>query len=184
MKKGLIVLLVAFSMLITFSIQGFASQVSTLPAYDDINAFSFEGEIEFDLNGMYYILGAGFPLNVRGLLDVMYNDEEIGTLRFYGQENSPPAGSYIGDWAFVPTGECWECTNWEFLTLKRTEDTVEFTLAGFNSIPGVHEELPMVSGSLEGGHFEGRPVPVPAPLLLLGSGIFGIIGLRRRASKA
>ena len=184
MKKGLIILLVTFSMVMTVSIQGFASSVPSLPSYDDVSLFSFEGEMEFDLNGMYYILGAGQPLNVRGLLDVMYNDEEIGTLRFMAQKSSPPVGSYIGDWAFVPNGDCMLCANWEFLTLTRIEDTVTFTLAGFDSIPGVFGELPMVSGSFEGGHFEGSPVPVPAPLLLLGSGIFGIIGLRRRASKA
>ena len=65
----------------------------------------FEGDVQFDLNGMYYVYGIGYPLNVLGHLEVSDNDGKLGDLSLNGQKNYPGGewdGTYFGHWAFDP----------------------------------------------------------------------------------
>jgi len=67
----------------------------------------FEGDFQFDLNGMYYVYGRECPLNVLGHLEVFEsgNNEKLGDLSLNGQKNISGGewdGSYFGHWAFDP----------------------------------------------------------------------------------
>ena len=150
----------------------------------------FEGDFQFDLNGMYYVYGIGYPLNVLGHLEVFDSDnnEKLGDLSLNGQKNFPDGGwdeSYFGHWSFHPEGEpFWICEIGIFPDLaqfqKQGEDMLGFTLTGLNEVLSIPDELPEIVGLLEGKDFEGSPIPIPTTFLLLSSGLFGLVSLRRR----
>jgi hypothetical protein len=147
----------------------------------------FEGDFQFDLNGMYYVYGIGYPLNVLGHLEVFEsgNNEKLGDLSLNGQKNFPDGewdGSYFGHWAFDPAG--YDGCDYEigvFPDLAQYgENMLGFALTEFNEVLGIPEELPEIVGLLEGKHFEGSPIPIPTTFLLLSSGLIGLVGLKRR----
>jgi hypothetical protein len=157
------------------------------PASLVVTDLVFEGDFQFDLNGMYYVYGVGYPLNVLAQLEVFDsgNNEKLGNLSLNGQKNFPDGewdGSYFGHWAFDPVGNGCDYEIGIFPDLsqfqEQDEDIVGLTLAAFNEILGIEEELPRIVGSLDGDHFEGKPIPIGSTLLLLGSGLLGIVGLR------
>ena len=148
----------------------------------------FEGDFQFDLNGMYYVYGIGYPLNVFGHLEVSNNDEKLGDISLNGQKNYPGGewdGTYFGHWSFHPESEpVWICEIGIFPDLaqfqEQDEDMLGFTLVAFNEVLGIPEYIPEIVGSLKDNNFAGSPVPIPTTLLLLGSGLLGIVGLRRK----
>ena len=150
----------------------------------------FEGDFQFDLNGMYYAYGIGYPLNVLGHLEVFGSDHDVklGDLSLNGQKNFPDGGwdgSYFGHWSFHPEGEpVLICEIGIFPDLSRFqeqgEDMLGFTLVGFNEVLSLPDELPEIVGLLEVKDFEGSPIPIPTTFLLLSSGLIGFVGLMRR----
>jgi len=75
------------------------------PASLVVTDLVFEGDFQFDLNGMYYVYEKGYPLNVLGHLEVFEsgNNEKLGDLSLNGQKNISDEGwdgSYVGHWAF------------------------------------------------------------------------------------
>jgi len=143
----------------------------------------FEGDVQFDLNGMYYVYGIGYPLNVLADLTVLDGEEKLGDLSLNGQKNFPD-GSYFGHWAFDPVDPMGYCCDYEIGILpdlsQNEEGMLGFTLTGFNDVLGIEENIPEIVGSLKDNNFAGSPVPIPTTLLLLGSGLLGIVGLRRK----
>ena len=164
-----------------FLIMAFAGSSRASPSVLDI---TFEGNFLFDLNGTYSVFGIHYPLNVLGHLEVFEDDEKLGDLTLNGQKNLPHGhwdGAYFGHWIFDPTGVGCDYVVGILSDLSHIgSDMLGFTLLGFNEALGITEEVPRIVGSLEGNDFQGAPVPIPTTLLLLGSGLFGLIGLRRR----
>jgi hypothetical protein len=148
----------------------------------------FEGDFQFDLNGMYYVYGIGYPLNVLGHLEVFDNDEKLGDISLNGQKNYPGGEwdeTYFGHWSFHPESEpACICEIGIFPDLaqfhEQGEGMLGFTLVAFNEVLSMPEELPEIVGLLEGNGFEGSPIPIPTAFLLLSSGLIGLVGLRRR----
>ena len=147
----------------------------------------FEGDFQFDLNGMYYVYGIEYPLNVVGHLEVFDSghDEKLGDLSLNGQKNYPGGEwdeTYFGHWAFKPVGSSSQIGIFPDLSQfqEPDKDMLGFTLIGFNEVLGIPEELPEIVGLFEGKGFEGSPIPIPTAFLLLSSGLIGLVGLRRR----
>ena len=150
----------------------------------------FEGILHFDLYGMYYVGPIGLPLNVTGDLDVLDKTEgKLGDLFLFGQENCPGGegnGTYFGHWTFHSVGggaNEWEMGSFPDLgPYQQQEDKLAFTLPGFNEVLGIPQEIPRIVGSLapDGKSFEGAPIPIPGTVLLLGSGLLALMGLRRK----
>jgi hypothetical protein len=157
------------------------------PASLVVTDLVFEGDFQFDRNGMYYVYGIGYPLNVLGHLEVSNNDEKLGDISLNGQKNYPGGewdGTYFGHWAFDPVGNDCDYEIGIFPDLsqfqEQDENMLGLTLTGFNEVLSIPEELPEIVGLLEGKHFEGSPIPIPTTFLLLSSGLIGLVGLRRR----
>jgi len=157
------------------------------PASLVVTDLVFEGNFQFDRNGMYYVYGIGYPLNVLGHLMVLDGEEKLGDISLNGQKNYPGGewdGTYFGHWAFEPVGCGCDYEIGVFPDLaqfqEQGQDMLGFTLTEFNEVSGIEEEFPRIVGSLDGDHFEGSPIPIGSTLLLLGSGLLGIVGLRRK----
>lgn len=148
----------------------------------------FEGDFQFDKNGMYSVYGIGYPLNVLGHLEVFDNDDKLGDISLNGQKNYPGGewdGTYFGHWAFKPVGSSSQIGILPDLSQfqEQDEDMLGFTLVGLNKVLGIPEQIPKIIGSYppeEGEPFVGHPIPIGSTLLLLGSGLLGIVGLRRK----
>jgi hypothetical protein len=167
---------------LAFLVVPFAPPVSACLVPADL---VFEGDFYFDLDGLYYVGGIGLPLNVMGDLNVYDNSEKLGDLFLFGQENSTKEDgeTYFGHWVFYPV--CGGAYEWEMgtfpdLSVFDEGKKLEFTLSDFNEALGMPEEIPKIVGSLDGSKFEGTPIPIPPTLLLLGSGLLGVMVLRRR----
>ena len=158
------------------------------PASLVVTDLVFEGDFQFDLNGMYYVYGIGYPLNVLGHLEVFGNDGKLGDLSLNGQKNYPDGevdATYFGHWSFHPEGEpFWICEIGIFPDLAQFQEQGEgmlgFTLTGLNEVLNIPDELPEIVGLLEGKDFEGSPIPIPTTFMLLSSGLIGLVGMRRR----
>ena len=155
------------------------------PASLVVTDLVFEGDFQFDRNGMYYVYGIGYPLNVLGHLMVLDGEEKLGDISLNGQKNYPGGewdGTYFGHWAFEPVGSSSQIGIFPDLSQfqELDEDMLGFTLVGFNEVLSIPDELPEIVGLLEGKRFEGSPIPIPTTFLLLSSGLIGLVGLRRR----
>ena len=115
---------------------------------------------------------------------LMIFNNPVGYLSVTGQKNLPAGewdGTYFGHWAFDPEGCGCDYEIGIFSDLSQFEaGMLGFTLLDFNDALGISEEIPRIVGSLEGDNFKGSPVPIPTSVLLLGSGLIGLVGLKRR----
>ena len=178
MKRVLSVFCVLTALLV-FPVAGQANEF-------DPGDFTYEGEFVFDLNSMYTINGVSLQLNVQGLLDVYDNDGvKIGDLAVYGYKSNIDVdtwdGTYAGNWVFDPLG-CIYCDHeiGLYRDLSQFGEYLEVTFSGFNEeLPG--DEL-ILAGTYYDGTFVGAAVPVPASVLLLGTSLVGLLGLRRKKS--
>jgi len=104
-----------------------------------------------------------------------------------------PTGYFIGgtdsanegDWEWI-TGETWSFQNWNSgepnnvpWAIPSGEDAIEFAGSGF------WNDIPVTNYSNRGYivEYEASPVPEPATTLLLGSGLIGLAGFRRKFKK-
>ena len=182
MRKIILVFCASLVLVMAFSGSALASVV---PAHTNVEDLFFEGDFLFDLDGTYSTYGVAFPLNVLGYLEVFCNEEEkLGNLSVTAQKNIPEGGwdgTYFGHWAFDPIEKDSSYEIGIFSDLSQFgENMLGFNLINFNEALGIPEEIPRIVGSLEGNHFTGSPVPIPASVLLFGSGLIGFIGLKRR----
>ncbi|GAB6163199.1 hypothetical protein JCM12298_23590 [Desulfothermus naphthae] len=142
----------------------------------------FKGNFMFNLDGTYSVGGIQFPLHVMADLEVSSDTDELGELFLYGQKNFPSGewdGTFFGHWSFIPSDH----TNYEigfFSDLEKQDSSVKFTLIGFNEAIGISEEISGIIGELQEGQFAGNPVPIPTTILLLSSGLLGVVGLRQK----
>jgi hypothetical protein len=183
---------VLFICVLAFLAMPFAKAVSA--SLDPAN-LSFEGNFQFDKNGSYCIYGVSYPLNVLGVLTVFDDNDPnnpLGNLTLQGQKNYDEGKwdeTYFGHWAFHSTDD--PCDVYEmdlfpdllpFHQQQGGEEMLEFTLLGFSDALGTSDDIPKIVGSIDGNDFTGSSVPIPSTLLLIATGIVGILGFKRRVA--
>ncbi len=155
--------------------------VTSAADFDDL---LFEGEFYCDLDGLYYVGGIAYPLNVLGLLEVSEAGLILGDLSINAQKTSFDEntwdGTYIGHWVFIFEGSEPAYEMGIISGLGCDSEVVSFVLNGFPDLLGLEGEQMEISGSLDGNMFSGTMVPIPGALLLFGSGLLGLICIRRK----
>ncbi len=147
------------------------------------NDLLFEGEFHCDLDGLYYLGPIAYPLNVLGLLEVSEAGLILGDLSINAQKTSIHEdwdGTYIGHWVFTTEGSEPSYDMGIISSLGCADGVVSFILNGFPDLLGLEGEQAEVSGSMDDNMFSGTMVPIPGTLLLFGSGLLGLICIRRK----
>ena len=177
-------LLVALFIALPFT--SVASACLELPDSEDLvfEGLLFEGELMFDFGGCYFIGQSSYPLDLHGLLEVSDREDRIlGDLHLDAQKISED--TYKGDWSFFPSrsdcsgcccGCCCGCDLGLFELSRNSEGEVSFILNRFLEVDQM-----IVSGLIDDDNiFNGSMVPIPGALLLFGSGLLGLICIRRK----
>jgi hypothetical protein len=100
-----------------------------------------------------------------------------------GGYQSSKTNEPTGDWTWV-SGETWSWTNWKTGEPNNSggnEDYLVFFEWGLNTMASTWNDVGR--GALEKGYiieYNTNPVPVPAAVWLLGSGLIGLAGIRRK----
>jgi len=177
MVKNFFILLVILAAFIALP---FTSVASIHQASPDSESLVFEGELKFDYGSCYSLGLLSYPLDLLGWLTVFDVDKSLGNLSLNATETSPD--TYKGHWVFFSSGcGCCGCELGLF-DLFQDSGEVSFILDGFPEVLGLEGDQMVVSGLLkdDGISFSGSMVPIPGALLLFGSGLLGLICIRRK----
>ena len=157
---------------------------ASVTSASDYDPLLFEGEFYCDLDALYYLGPIAYPLNVLGLLEVSEAGLILGDLSINAQKTSIDEntwdGTYIGHWVFSPEGSEPSYEMGIISGLECNEGVVSFILNGFTELWGLEGEQVEVSGSMDDNMFSGTMVPIRGALLLFGSGLLGLICIRRK----
>jgi len=184
-KKFFMMVLLAALIAVPFTSVASACNASyeAPPNFEDL---LFEGDLKFDYGSTYSLGLVSYSLDLLGLLTVSDVDKplgKLGKLSLNASKTSP--STYDGHWVFLPSGYC-GCCGCELGTFDlslNSSGEVSFILQGFNEVLGIEGEQRTIFGSLEGGDgntFTGSMVPIPGAVLLFGSGLLGLICIRRK----
>ncbi len=128
--------------------------------------------------------GAGFFItdeDAAGSLHSTAGDSlaiDSATAFFSDTTDTHPTGINLGDTQYLSyyiLNDSWSYTGNSGKTLNFLKDDI---IVGFGDASGDNDKLDLVIA------LRANPVPIPGALWLLGSGLLGLVGIRRRHSKA